>query len=141
MEYEILDISGDVGIRAYGDRLGEAFINAGIGMYSLITDIERISEKKEIGFQTRGISLEGILVSYLNELIYMFDAFNFIGKRIEIISSDFKATNPYINVKVFGEEFNPLIHERRLLIKAATYHNIKIDNINGRWLIEVIFDI
>lgn len=141
MVYEILDISGDVGIRAYGNSIEETFINAGIGMYSLITDIEKISEKKVIGLQIKGISLEGLLVSYLNELIYIFDAFNFIGKRIEIISSDFKTTNPYINIKVFGEEFNPLIHERKLLIKAATYHNIKIDNINGRWLIEVIFDI
>lgn len=141
MKYEILDISGDIGIRAYGNTLEEAFINAGIGMYSLTTDIERISEKEEITIQTKGLSLEGLLVSYLNELIYRFDAFNFIGRRIEIISSDFMATNPNINVKVFGEEFNPSIHERKLLIKAATYHNIKIDKMNGIWLLEVIFDI
>jgi SHS2 domain-containing protein len=40
-----------------------------------------------------------------------------------------------------GEDFSSEKHESRLLIKAATYHNIKIQNINNLWMAEVIFDI
>jgi len=46
MNYELIDISGDVGIKAYGKDCADAWGNAGIGMYSLITDLEKIEEKK-----------------------------------------------------------------------------------------------
>lgn len=140
MQFETLDISGDVGIRAYGQSCEDAFVNAGIGMYSLITDIERIDEKQAIDIDAKGDSLDGLLVSYLNELIFQFDTYGFIGKRIEIVTFS-NQPSAFIKVKVYGEEFDPDRHEKRLLVKAATYHNIKVEKINGKWEIEVIFDI
>jgi len=140
MNFEILDISGDVGIRAYGQSCEEVFVNAGIGMYSLITDIEKVDEKQAIDIDARGDSLEGLLVSYLNELIFQFDTYGFIGKRIEIIAFN-NQSSAFVKVRVYGEEFDPDRHERRLLVKAATYHNIKVEKINDKWEIEVVFDI
>jgi SHS2 domain-containing protein len=140
MKFEILDISGDVGIRAYGENCEDAFANAGIGMYSLITDIEKIEEKQTVEIEAKGDSLEGLLVSYLNELIFQFDTYGFIGKRIEIVTFSNQPL-AFIMVKVYGEEFDPNRHERRLLVKAATYHNIKVENVNNNWEVEVIFDI
>lgn len=140
MQFEILDISGDVGIRAYGQNCEEAFINAGIGMYSLITDIEKVDEKQTVDIETKGDSLDGLLVSYLNELIFQFDTYGFIGKRIEIITFS-NQPSAFIKVRIYGEEFDSDRHERRLLVKAATYHNIKVEKINNKWEIEVVFDI
>lgn len=140
MKFEVLDISGDVGIRAYGESCEDAFVNAGIGMYSLITDIGKIDERQAIDIETKGDSLEGLLVSYLNELIFQFDTYGFIGKRIEIITFS-NQQSAFIKVKVYGEEFDPDRNERRLLVKAATYHNIKVEKINDKWEIEVVFDI
>ena len=40
-----------------------------------------------------------------------------------------------------GEEFNPGKHERKLLIKAATYHKVRIEKVSDIWEIDVIFDI
>jgi SHS2 domain-containing protein len=139
VKFEILDISGDVGIRAYGQRCEEAFMSAGIGMFSLITDIERIDETHEIEIEVQADSIEGLLVSYLNELIFQFDTYGFIGKRIEVIA--FIQPSAFIKVKIYGEEFDTDRHERRLLVKAATYHNIKVQKINDGWEVEVVFDI
>ena len=82
-QFEVIDISGDVGIRAFGKSIEEAFTNAAIGMYSLITNIEGIRESRKIIIETQSDSLEGLLVSYLNELIFQFDAYGFIGKRFD----------------------------------------------------------
>lgn len=140
MQFEILDISGDVGIVAYGQKCEDAFVNAGIGMYSLITDIKRVDERRTIDIETKSDSLDGLVVSYLNELIFQFDTYGFIGKRIEIIN--FSNCPPvFIKARIYGEEFDPTRHERRLLVKAATYHNIRVEKINGNWEIEVVFDI
>ncbi len=137
MGYEIIDISGDVGIKANGNDCADAWVNAGIGMYSLITDPEKILEKKSLEIEIISDSLEGLLVNYLNELIFHFDAYYFIGRRIAI-SSFSEGT---IRATIYGEEFDPEQHERRLLLKAATYHNIKIVMGSAMCEVEVIFDI
>jgi SHS2 domain-containing protein len=137
MNYEVIDVFGDAGIKAYGADCAEAWGNAGIGMYSLITDLEQVEERKTLEIGVSSNSLESLLVQYLNELIFHFDAHNFIGKRIEIT----EFSEVFIRAKVHGEDFDPHGHEQRLLLKAATYHNIRVDKSGGRCEVEVIFDI
>jgi SHS2 domain-containing protein len=137
MDYEIIDVAGDVGIRARGKDCAEALVSAGIGMYSLITDLEKIGDEQHIEIEIRSDSPERLLVNYLNELIFHFDAYGFTGKRIEIK----EASADTIRATIHGEHFDPSVHESRLLLKAATYHNIKIGHGSEGWLIEVIFDI
>ncbi len=143
----MLDISGDAGIRASGSTIEELFINAARGMYDLITDIEEVRNTETIGISLTHESPEGLLVSWLNELIFLFDARGFLGK--EILVTDFvfggnvtPNAPPYsISASVSGEKFDPSRHHGKLLLKAATYHKLKIENINGGWTAEIIFDI
>jgi len=139
-QFEILDISGDVGIRAFGKTPEEVFINAALGMYSLITDLEGVKAKQGIEVEIKSDSIEGLLVNYLNELIFQFDAYGFIGKDINIKALSHQPS-AFLKVEIKGEEFDIERHERKLLIKAATYHMLKIEKINNLWEIDVIFDI
>lgn len=136
-QFEIIDISGDVGIKVFGGSIVEVFKNSAIGMYSLITDLEGVKGEKDISISVESNSLEGLLVSWLNELIFHFDAYNFIGKDIVILEmSDRK-----LKANVKGEEFDPERHERKLLIKAATYHRLKVEEVGDVWEADIIFDI
>ena len=136
-QFEIIDISGDVGIRAFGKSIEEAFKNSAIGMYSLITDLDDVKGEKSISISVESNSLEGLLVSWLNELIFHFDAYNFIGKDIVILEmSDRK-----LKANIKGEEFDTERHERKLLIKAATYHRLKVEKVRDLWEADIIFDI
>ncbi|MBI5635164.1 MAG: archease [Nitrospirae bacterium] len=152
-QFEILDISGDAGIRAFGHDLPELFVNAGIGMYNLITDIADIQEKKPLEISVQGSSREGLLVSFLNELIFHFDTYGFVGKSVSIkkLPSDKLTDLPTgepefrrayrLEAKLTGEEFDPDRHKGKLLIKAATYHKLLIEKIDGLYQAEIIFDI
>jgi SHS2 domain-containing protein len=151
--FEVIDISGDVGLRAYGENLKDAFMNAAIGMYSLITNPGAIKEEKVIEVSVVSDWMEGLLVSWLNELIFHLDAYGFIGKRIvisELIPSLFLPPQGRglgwgevcsLKASVSGEDFDPERHESKLLVKAATYHRLRIDKKNDIWEIDVIFDI
>ncbi|MBE0425100.1 MAG: archease [Nitrospirae bacterium] len=151
--FQLLDISGDAGIRAFGKSIEEAFINASLGMYSLITNLDEIEKKNTINVMTESDSLEGLLVSWLNELIFHFDAYGFIGKKIIINEFTPSFTLPprgggrgggeayKVKASVSGEDFDPERHESKLLIKAATYHMLRIEKIDDKWEINVIFDI
>lgn len=155
-KFEVLDISGDIGLRAYGEDIKEAFINTALGLYSLITDLDKIEEKKTIDISVGAHSIEGLLVPWLNELIFNFDAYGFIGRRLEIVGSEFGVQSPEkfpsfnselqtpnykLISRIRGEDFDPERHERKLLIKAATYHRLRIEKVDNMWEIDVIFDI
>lgn len=133
----MVDISGDAGIRAYGETLEDVFTNAAVGMYSLITDPEGIAETKEIVVASESPSLEGLLVAWLNELIFQFDTYGFVGRKIRVEMLE----NHKIVARISGEDFDPERHERRLLVKAATYHQLSMEKEEGRWVANVIFDI
>jgi len=135
--FETIDISGDAGIKAYGETLEDAFVNAAVGMYSLITDLGGVLEKQEVHVEIESHSLEGVLVSWLNELIFRFDAQGFIGKRIEVMALD----DNRMAARVSGEVIDGARHEKGLLVKAATYHRLRIGKEDGLWAIQVILDI
>ena len=135
--YETIDVSGDAGIKGYGETIEHAFTNTAIGMYSLITDPEFVKAGKTITVSVESTSLDGLLISWLNELIFLFDTYGFVGKEIIITAfGDMK-----IVADVAGEDFDPERHEKRLLIKAATYHQLNIEEKDRVWVTHVIFDI
>ncbi len=156
-KYEPIDISGDVGLRAFGKTINEVFINAAEGMYSLITNLDLIREEKNIDITIDSSSVENLLVAWLNELIFHFDTYGFIGKRIVITETSpsialpgpgggetnkFSKTQTYtLKAAISGEDFDQSRHESKLLIKAATYHRLRIEKINNIYEAEVIFDI
>jgi SHS2 domain-containing protein len=145
-QFETLDISGDAGIRAFGDDPKELFINAALGMYSLITDAEAVKERRAIEIFLESNTLEGLLISWLNELIFHFDTYGFIGKKIaitEFVPREDKPAGGQFAVRAFvsGEEFDPLRHQGKLLIKAATYHKLRVQRTGETWETQIIFDI
>ncbi len=146
-DFEILDISGDVGIKAFGKDIEDAFVHAALGMFSLITSLKTIAEEKTIDVTVESDSLDGLLVSWLNELIFHFDTYGFIGKKITIHELIHRAVQTgslqacKLKATISGEEFDPQRHDGKLLIKAATYHKLSVEKAHGIWEIHVIFDI
>jgi SHS2 domain-containing protein len=143
--FETIDVTSDAGIRAFGSDLKELFVNAAMGMYELITDVSGIGETKAVDIAVTGDTIEGLLVSWLNELIFMFDAYGFLGKKIvfeELVAAETEGGGPFrLRASVAGEDFDPERHERRLLVKAATYHRLRVAKTGDRFQVEVIFDI
>src|SRR5512135_553102 len=114
--YEFLDISGDAGIRATGGTAEELFVNAALGMYDMTMDMECVGRSETVGVSLTHDSPGGLLVSWLNELIYLFDAHGFIGKEIVvtefIFGKDKTEDEPAysMSASLSGEHFDPARH-------------------------------
>ena len=135
-KYEQIDISGDAGLRIRGENLEALFENAAEGMFTLITDIHQIpaSIRKEVNLKAD--SNEDALVQWLNELVFLYDTYGFIGKKFKVTFQ-----GDTLTAEVSGGQFDPDRHESRLLIKAATYHNLSLTKTDSHWEATVIFDI
>ena len=135
-DFKILDHTADVGIIAYGTDLKQAFANAARGMFSLITELKNIREILQREIAVNAADRESLLVTWLNELIYLFDTENFLGKKFEMTELD----DTHLKAKVYGEMVDRSRHQLKTGIKATTYHMLQIKH-NKDYQIQVLFDI
>jgi len=138
--FEQIDVSGDVGLRIQGLSLEELFMNAALGLFSLITDIKQVRTVESLQLHVEAEREDDLLIRWLNELIFLFDAEEMlIRESVPVIERD--GTQLSLDAELRGERFDPERHSSRLLIKAATYHNVSLKRHHTIWEGIVIFDI
>jgi SHS2 domain-containing protein len=135
--FEILDHTADIGIIAYGADVEELFSNAALALFSLITELESIEEKLHHNVKVSSEDGDSLLVEWLNELIYFFDAKHILFKRFDIES----LTHNELQATCHGEGFDPMKHKIKRGVKAATYHMLKLDKNSDGYKAQVILDI
>jgi SHS2 domain-containing protein len=143
LKFEFFDVTADVGYRAYGKSLDNAFENAAVAMFEVITDTSKVIPKIEKIIQLEAEDKYAILYDWLSELLFLHDSeFMVFSKfNVEIHIEVEEGKKKYIlKASVFGEEFDPNRHERRSEVKAVTFHmmDIKFDN---TFILQVILDI
>jgi len=135
-DFEILDHTADVGIIAYGTDISQAFVNAAKALFSLITDLDDVAEVLYRDMELTAPDQESLLVEWLNELIYLFDAEHILFKRFDIA----KLNSTRLKARNYGEKVDRSKHQLKTGVKAATYHMLKVSKSNG-YQVRVLFDI
>ena len=135
-DFEIIDHTADVGIIAYGGDIKQAFVNAARALFSLITELDNVEEVLYRDIEVTAPDEASLLVAWLNELIYLFDAENLIFNRFDII----KLNSTRLKARSYGERVDSSKHRLKTGVKAATYHMLKVDKANG-CKVQVLFDI
>ncbi len=135
-EFEIIDHTADVGIIAYGADMNEAFANAAKALFSLVTELDDVEEMVHRDIELTAPDQESLLVAWLNELIYLFDAEQIIFKRFDIT----QLSQTQLKARSYGHKVDSSKHKIKTGVKAATYHMLKIDKSNGS-KVQVLFDI
>jgi SHS2 domain-containing protein len=135
--FEIIATTADVGVLARGGTCEEAFVHAAEGLFSLIADLDSVEPAQPYTVQCEGISLEGLLVAWLNELIYLHDAHEILLRRFEVTAFD----GQKLEAKVWGEPIDPSRHALGTEVKAATYHQAQVMEGPTGWEAKVILDV
>jgi SHS2 domain-containing protein len=136
--FEFIDITtADVAFIAYGKNLNELFANAALAMFEVMINTKQVEKKEEEKVYVEGHDLESLMFNWLNELLYVSDSKNlaFSEFDVKIDEKNFK-----LEAVCKGEEVNPQKHETRTVVKAATYHQMKIWK-EDVWKAQVILDI
>ena len=134
MRYEELDHTADVGIRAYGATLEELFANAAAGMFSLITDLEKVRAVGEVGVKVQGDDPGSLMVNWLSELLFLHETQHLLLSEFEVALDGLSLAG-----RARGERIDKRRHTLNLVVKAVTYHKLRIEPEKG--VAEVIFDI
>jgi SHS2 domain-containing protein len=143
--YELFDHTADVGLRAFGKTIAEAFEHAARGLFAVIVGDSKIEERGEYVLTLESADLERLLVAWLSELLFLHETEGVIFSRFQVnIGGEEGAYK--LSARVFGEAYSPEKHSYRTEVKAVTYHLLAVEReeVSGgaeRWRVQVLLDI
>jgi SHS2 domain-containing protein len=141
--YEIINHTADIGLKVFGKNLEVLFLNAAQAMFEIILEkIEKESlfkkqELKKFLLNKQGSNLEEIFVSWLSELLYLFNSEGLIMNKADIQKLDSNC----IQAEIIGRIFNTDLERIKTEIKAVTYHELEVKKTERGYEARVIFDV
>jgi len=135
--YEVLEHTADIGIRVKSPSLEGLFKNAGLAIAGISVEKQKIQnpEKHKIVITQKAANIEELLINWLNELLSSSAAEALIFEDIQINQINEK----FVDAIAIGTDIRN--YKTNLEIKAATYHQLKVQKTGSYWLAEVIFDV
>jgi SHS2 domain-containing protein len=151
MGYEYIEHPSDIIVLAKEDSFEKALSQVAGAMFDNM-GAEEAQEKDSFDLEFSAPNSEQLVVQLLTEIIAECETLPFTPKRIEVTSfrspvsrtpdtehstQDTVAGGEFkISVRVFGEKKVP-----ENIIKAVTYNSLRVEKKEGKWEMQVLFDI
>lgn len=132
--YEYFEATADIGFKAYGETLNEAFENAGLAMFNIITDTSSVEPKTEISFEVTSEDKVSLLYDYLEELLFHHEIDFMLFSEFHVKIDE----NLHLKATIKGEEIDWDKHERKTEIKAITFHKMEVIENDGARLRAIV---
>ena len=140
-KFEFLEHTADVYIRAHGKTMEEAYENAALAMFEVMTDTDKITQMQEATLEVEAEDQYALLYSWLEALLVKFETENMLYSKFQITNWAETDENFKFKAKILGEKFDPQKHLQRVAVKAVTYHRMVIIREKDRVVLEFILDI
>ncbi|MCK4680270.1 archease [bacterium] len=138
-DYREIEHTADVGLELEAPDLKAAFELAAASMFDLMCDLDGVGGDvcRTVRVRARDADLENMMVRWLTELLYVFATEGLLLSRFDVRTLE----SDVIEADVAGEPFDPGRHAVKLEIKAVTYHDMAVKQLDAGWYVRVIFDI
>lgn len=128
--FEFFDVTADIGFYAYGNNLNEAFENAGLALFNIISKTEDIEPIASKSFEITSEDKVSLLYDFLEELLFLheieFMLFSHFKVSIDKIDDGY-----HLEAIIEGEEINWDKHYRGDEVKAITFHKMDVIEANS----------
>ena len=143
--FETFSSGSEVGVKAWGSSLAEVFARSTVGMFSLIVDPVLVEERDVREIRAHAGTLDRLLVSWLNECLYVHEVEGFVASRVEVSPIDPQARpggEPFrVHGLLHGEELEPARHVTRVTVRAVSPEGARVVAEEGSTEARVLFQI
>lgn len=139
--FEFLEHMADAYIAAYGRDLAEAFENAALAMFDVMTDVEKVKAKVEDYVEVEAEDEYALLYSWLEDLLVKSDVKGMLYSKFKVLNIDKTSGGFRLKAKIWGEKFDPETHPQKVGVKAVTYHRMEILKKPNKVTLRFILDI
>jgi SHS2 domain-containing protein len=137
VSWDTFEHEADVGLIIRGRDGPELFAEAGLALFDLVCERDAVQERNRYPLAGEADAVEPLLVDWLNDLVYLFQARGVVCRRFEFPAWSETA----YEAGAFGEPVDPARHSPRDLVKAATYHGLSVrsqeDGLEARVILDV----
>src|SRR5438046_8397286 len=113
--WEQFDVDADVGVRAWGPTRAEAFAQAALGVFALIVAPDEVEEREHREVRAQAESPETLLVTWINECLYVHEIEGFVVHRVAVLS----ASDTLIHGVLHAEALDPSPPRPGTVVQAA----------------------
>jgi SHS2 domain-containing protein len=135
--FTLLEHTADIGFHATGDTPADLFQQAARALLSIAVDTAAVSARTSLAVHVTGDGYPGLLVNFLEEIVYLFDAGRFAPVDCQVE----RASPTAIHARLIGEPRVPERHPWKLIVKAVTYHGLQVVPDAGGWSARVFLDV
>jgi len=140
-KFEFLDHTADVLIAAHGQTLEQAFENAALAMFEVMTNTTKIDTVQEETVEVEAEDEYALLYSWLEALLVKFEIKGMLFSKFKIDRIQDTPDGYKLQASVWGEKFNAEKHPQKVAVKAVTYHRMEIIKEHDKITLEFILDI
>lgn len=135
--YRIIEHTADTGFEVQGSTKEQVFESAARAFFSIMWRIDTSQENEPKAIEVTGNDLEELMVNFLEEFLYLYDAKRLVCSKIQV---DTIGENK-IYARASLQKFSKGKDEELLGVKAVTYHQLFIGKLNDTWTARIFLDI
>ncbi len=141
MPYSYLEHTADMGIRAEGSDLAEAFESGAEAVLELFFELDTISVENSVSFGVWSTEPTLLFVEFLNEIISIQDSRGLAFKSVRVLDIKPSEEGLLLTATAYGEPIDLGKHKVKTEVKAATYSGLSYKHFGGRDVLECILDV
>jgi len=135
--YDYFEVEADVGVRAWGPTRAEAFARAALGVLALVIAPDGVEERETREVRAQGEGPEILLVSFINECLYVHEIEGFAVRRVDVDT----LTERLVHGVLHGEPIDLTRHSAGTVVKGATLHGVSVTENAGTHDLRLIVDV
>jgi SHS2 domain-containing protein len=140
-KFEYLEHTADSYIRAFGVTMAQAYENAAIAMFEVMTDTRKVAPSEEETLKVEAEDQYALLYNWLEALLVKSEMESKLYCKFQIIDFEENLEGFKIKAVIWGEKFNPDKHSQKVGVKAVTYHRMVVIKEQSKVILEFILDI
>jgi SHS2 domain-containing protein len=132
--YEIIEHTADVGIEAADASIEGVFEQTAHGLFEILGGWEP-DHGETLELRLEPADNAGLLVDWLNELLYIQDTRDVVFTKLEVGKIDESGLRATIGIK---PRTTALVGTA---VKAATFHGLRVEERDGAWAARIYLDV
>ncbi|MGW8287228.1 MAG: archease [Desulfobulbales bacterium] len=135
--YRIIEHTADTGFEVRADTLEQLYEYAASAFFDIMWQINTLEENQPEIIEVTGIDPQQLLVKFLEEFLYYYDAKGKVCTGVEIVT----ISDTRILARAWLQKFDQKKDQELLSVKAVTYHQLFVGSEKGIWVARVFLDI
>ena len=141
MPYQYLDHTADLGIRAIGDTLEDAFGQGAQAMLDAIADVQYLEPQLACPVTCSAPDIPALFCEWLNELLYLAEIHSTLWQRAGVTRLERTGAEWTLEGTAQGEPLDLDRHVLHTEVKAATYAGLAYRQSKGQHILECVLDL